>query len=198
MIQAYFLSVDELKAGSIINENVDDKAIVPVITKVQELRILEILGTAMYNELTTRLLADRDLSQPSNSDWLILLRDYIKPVMINYCVADATPEMAFKYMNNGVSAKSTSEAKAISFDDMLAMINRYWQDAEIYENRLINYLVAKAPTLFPLYYATGTDISYIYPKRNAFKSPIYLGRNDNKSGGMQVMVGGPLFPDSCP
>ena len=193
MAKALFLSETALKAATVLNENIDIKILKPIIKKVQELRILELMGTALYEDMMNKIDADPDLS--SSPTYKTLLDDYIQPCMIQYCVCDSTPELLFKFMNVGLNKKSTDNTQAVSYDEALKMIQRYQADAEIYQNRLINYLVAKAPTLFPLYFATGTDISYIYPKRTSFTSPIYLDEpRDRNKWNLDVMRGGPCFP----
>lgn len=193
MAKAQFLSETALKNATVLNENIDMKILTPIIWKVQELRILELLGTALYQDLMDKINADPDLS--GYTDYKTLLTDYIQPCMIQYCVCDSTPELAIKFMNVGINKKNTDNTSSVDYSDILRMIERYQADAEIYQNRLIRYLIAKANTLFPLYYAVGQDISYIYPKRDSFTSPIYLGDQDRGNvWGLDVMQGGPLFP----
>jgi len=195
MAKAIFLSEEVLKASSVLNENIDMKLLTPIIKKVQELRILELMGTALYNDMMDKIDADPTLA--SYPDYKTLLVDYIQPCMIQYCVCDSTPELLFKFMNVGLNKKSTANTQAVSYDEALKMIERYQADAEIYQSRLVKYLIAKAPTLFPLYYATGTDISYIYPKRSSYTSPIYLDGSQNRNTwGLQRMQGGPTFPNN--
>lgn len=193
MAEALFLTTTKLKSETTINENVDDKLLTPIIKKVQRLRILELLGTALYNDLMDKINADQDLS--GYTDYKTLLTDYIQPCMIQYVVCDATPELLFKFMNVGISKKNTDNASAVSYEEAQKFIERYMADAEIYQSRLIKYLLAKANTLFPLYYAVGTDISYIYPKRNSFTSPIFLDDREKNPWGLKTMQGGPCFPD---
>lgn len=193
MAKALFLSETALKNATVLNENIDVKVLSPIIWKVQELRILELLGTALYQDLMDKIASDSDLS--GYPDYKTLLTDYIQPCMIQYCVCDSTPELAIKFMNVGINKKNTDNTSAVDYSDILRMIERYQADAEIYQNRLIRYLIAKANTLFPLYYAVGQDLSYIYPKRDSFTSPIYLGDQDRGNiWGLDVMQGGPLFP----
>lgn len=195
-VTAIFISESQIKNATVINENVDDKLITPIIKKVMELRILPFLGTALYNDLQAEIIADPDLS--GNADYKTLLVDYIQPCMIQYIVCDSTPELLFKYMNVGLSKKNTANTQAASYDEALKMIERYQADAEIFADRLVRYLIGKASIgMYPLYYATGTDISYIYPVRSAFTSPIYLDDDNRNPWGLERMVGGPTFPDCC-
>jgi hypothetical protein len=196
MPKALFLSEQKLKDSSVINENVDPKVLSPIIAKIQELRMHEILGTALYNDLMDKIAVDADLV--SYPDYKTLVTDYIQPCMIQYCMADGTPEMLVKYMNNSVSKKNTANAQPISFDEAAQMMEKYKADAEMYQERLINYLIDFAVTLFPLYLFEGTGISYIYPKRITFTSSLFLENNDNKNridpGDIETMQGGPCFP----
>jgi hypothetical protein len=196
MIKALFISESQVKASSVINENVDASVITPIIRKVQELRIHPYLGTALYNDLQDKIIADPTLS--GEPEYKTLLTDYIQPCMLQYIICDATPEMLFKYMNLGVSKKSGSNTKSLEYDEALKMIERYMSDAEQYADKLVRYLIAKASSgALPLYYATGNDITYIYPKRNVYTSPIYLDEPNKNPWGLEKMQGGPTFPDDC-
>lgn len=199
MAKAIFLSETKLKESTVLNENIDVKVLSPIIWKVQELRILELLGTALYedmmNEINNNTTNGVTNTSTMKTGYGTLLTDYIQPCMIQYCVCDSTPELAIKFMNVGINKKNTDNTSSVDYSDILRMIERYQADAEIYQNRLIRYLIAKANTLFPLYYAVGQDLSYIYPKRDSFTSPIYLGDQDRGNiWGLDVMQGGPLFP----
>ena len=53
----YFISETQLKEGSIIDENVDMKALKPMILIAQDQRIQPIIGSGLYAQLKTQIQA---------------------------------------------------------------------------------------------------------------------------------------------
>lgn len=192
MVRAFFLSEDTLKSSSVINENVDVKVLHPIINDVQEERILPLLGTALYNDLMDKITADASLA--GYDAYKTLLTDYIQPCMIKYCLTDGSPELLYKFMNNAVSTKNTDNATAVDADALIRVMDMNRSKAEIYAVRLTRFLIAKATTDYPLYLATGSDCSYIYPKKAKINSSIYLGDDEENDWGLHHMQGGPCFP----
>ncbi len=70
-----FIGSQYIKDSSYIDENVDEKLLKSTIADTQDFRILNILGTALYNSL-------KDTSPTTwNASQLTLVNDYIKPAL---------------------------------------------------------------------------------------------------------------------
>ena len=55
MATVLFISEETLKQETIISENVDPKLLVPTIKEAQNIYLLPILGTSLYNQLVTQV-----------------------------------------------------------------------------------------------------------------------------------------------
>ena len=58
MANVLFISEATLKAETVISENVDPKILIPTIKEAQNIYILPLLGTNLYNDLVTNVSAN--------------------------------------------------------------------------------------------------------------------------------------------
>ena len=76
MSNVLFISETYLKDSSYIDENVDIKLIRNSILETQDMRILPILGTALYEQLKTQIQANTKTTLNNT-----LLDTYVKPAL---------------------------------------------------------------------------------------------------------------------
>lgn len=172
MSKAVFISEDYIKQNTNINDNVDVKLLKMAIIEAQELHLLEAIGTALYNDLNTKIIADPDLSGYPNE--LALMRLYVRPMLKYWVLYEATPVLLFKLTNKANSTSTSDNSNPIQYEDMKYSQNQYKAKAQVYTERLIKYLQANYTT-FPLYYNAGTSIDTIFPKNEGFTTDWYLG-----------------------
>jgi hypothetical protein len=173
MIISILLSESRLKELTIIDENVDPKILTPTIRDVQELYLLPILGTALYNDLQNEVVSDPDLS--GNLDYQNLLTNYIQIFMAKAVQYECYMELNIKTTNKGVQTKTGENLSSASLGDIVQLANRESSKMKIYQERLTSYLLQYAPTLYPLYLTPGSGIDTIYPHTTNNKGGIYLG-----------------------
>ena len=77
MAIAKFISETYIKENSIVNGNVDDKYIGSTIILCQKMYLIDILGTALYNEINNEIVAGTVSTDNAN-----LIRDYINDVLL--------------------------------------------------------------------------------------------------------------------
>lgn len=166
------LSVDVLKDRTAIHDNIDEKQIYPEIKMAQDMYILPILGTALFN----KIIDDIDTTGTTTGSYKTLLDDYILDTLM-YFVLSALPEaLSFQFWNKGVVRKQGDSTELPSMSELLDLSNRYKGKAEWYAERLTLYLKQTATSsVLPEYLSPGSQIDTIIPENSGFTMPIYLG-----------------------
>ncbi len=166
------LSVDILKDRTAIHGNIDDKLLYPEIKSAQDMYILPILGTALYNKIVT----DIDTTGTTTGDYKTLLDNYIIDALMNYVLASLPIALPYQFWNKGVVRKQGDSTELPSMSELIDISNFYKGKAEYYGERLTKYLKATATSsLLPEYLSPGETSDTITPANSAFTSPIYLG-----------------------
>ncbi len=169
---ARFISYETLRERSIINGNVDHHKINPIIDECQEMHILPILGTGLYNQVSAQISAG-NVSALNKT----LLNDYIQPCLIKYIESEATMYLNFNFTNANVSTKNTDESVPVSMADAEKMMYRLRNKAEWFGERITKYLREKSND-YPLYFNPGNGSDIIHPQKTNYTSGMYLGGDD--------------------
>jgi hypothetical protein len=168
MARVLFISETTLKEQTVINENVDNKVVTPLIVECQDLYILPLIGTGIFEELKTQITAGTVTADNTN-----LLDNYIVPCLCAYIKYEAPIELNYKFTNKNVSKKNSENSQAISPEEINDLMNRFKNKAEVYGQRLTNFLKANTET-YPLYLNPGTGCDIIKPASSAYSCGIYL------------------------
>jgi hypothetical protein len=172
MAKAIFLSEATLKQESILQDNVDMKIVTPTIIDVQSFYILPILGTALYNDFVTKIIA----GTLSNS-YKLLLDTYITPAMIWYVRYELPLNINYKYFNKAVGVQNADNMQPASIDELTMVMDRAKNKAEWYAERLTKYLYAN-DTTYPLFLnQPNSDLATIYAKQSNYTSGMLLDDN---------------------
>ena len=166
-MKAQFLSENYLKENSPINDNVDMKLLKTAIIDAQEIHILESLGTGLYNDLSAKVVAG-SLSSTEES----FIETYLRPALKNWSIVEGIPLLLFKLTNKTVATSDSDNSKPVEYADMRYMVNLYRTKAEVFTQRMKNYLIANS-TLFPTY---GSETAYdaISPSGTTYTTSWYL------------------------
>lgn len=165
-----FINVDSVKELSLIDENVDNKLLIPTLRMVQDIYLQPILGTPLYEDFKTKITADTTLN--SYPTYKALLQDYIKPVLIYYMCMRSIFALRYRLMNKGVLVKNSENSSAADSIELKVLKDEFRMTAESYAELLTKYLKENTST-FPLYddltetgmnakstnYTTGIDLS---------------------------------------
>jgi hypothetical protein len=152
--KALFISVAELKKKSIIDGNVDSDKILQFVEVAQDTHIQNYLGTDLYNKLQSEIVAGT-----LSGNYLSLLNDYIKPMLIWYSQATILPFLLFQVKNGGVYKHSSENSETINKDELDYIIQRTRDNAEFYTKRFLDYICANS-TLFPEYLTNSNGDMY--------------------------------------
>lgn len=168
MALVLFVSEDYLKSFSVINENVEMKQITPLIDKVQEQRILPVIGTGLYNELKTQI-AGSSLTSLNTT----LLDEYITKAVLWWTMYEAPIFFNYRFMNKGVMVKSSENSRPAGMDEINDLRGQFKSDAEFYTNRIVLYLIEHASS-YPLYENPGNGVDTVHPQNYSYSNGMNL------------------------
>lgn len=181
-LNTLLMSDEMIKERSSVHGNMDPKLIYPDIKIAQDMYILPVIGSALYNKLQAAINAN-DWTNLSN--YKNLLDQYILDALMNFTLAEM-PLSSFQFWNKGLLRKTGLDTETPSMSDMMDVANRYKTRGEYYANRLRLYLIQNS-TLFPEYLQPGNGIDTVNPDLKGFTMNIYLGPDhgycDNNPGG---------------
>jgi hypothetical protein len=168
-MKGLFISEAFIKENTPINDNVDDKLLKMAIIEAQELHLLEAIGTGLYNDLNAKIVS----GTIAGND-LILMVDYIRPMMKYWVMFEGTPMLLFKFTNKSNSTSTSDNSTPVQYEDMKYSVNQFKAKAQVYTDRLVRFIEANATT-FPLYYNPGNNLDTIYPNKEGYTTDWYLG-----------------------
>ena len=96
MANAFFISETYLKDNSPLNRNIDMDELYPFAKTAEEIYIQEAIGTALYDDLIAKIIAN---TLSANE---IELCKKIRSALVWWTVYDAIPFMATKIRNIGI------------------------------------------------------------------------------------------------
>ena len=174
---AYFLTPTQIKATAYIDENTDDKYLINAIRIAQDLYILPILGSGIYDEIKTQINAGTVTALNDT-----LLKDYIQHSLTFFTLYEAIEPLSMKFTNKSILKKTSENSQPISFEEMNQLKEKFKNIAEYYANRIVKYLIENEAS-YPLYYNPGSAVDTVHPKRNVFDSGWNLDRITREQGG---------------
>lgn len=171
-LNTLLLSDEMIKERSIVHGNTDPKLIYPDIKIAQDMYILPIIGTALYDLLQARINA---ANWTGYTNYKSLLDNYIIDALVNYTLMQLPMSVSYQFWNKGMIRKNGQDTELPSMSELMDISNRYKDRGEFYGNRLKMYLRQNGTLLFPEYFQPGTGVDTVYPDQNTFTMPIYLG-----------------------
>lgn len=164
------ISVQMLKDRTAVHDNIDEKLVFPEIKAAQDMYILPLCGSALFN----KLLADIN-ANTLTGNYKVLVDDYIIDTLANYVISELPLGLTYQFWNKGVAQKTTDNSVAPSMSDLFSVAAKYKRRAEEYAQRMRLFLRQNAPTMFPEYINPGSGVDTVIPERQGFSNPIYLG-----------------------
>lgn len=130
------ISLKTLKDEYLIDDNLDDKYIIPVITKGQLFIVKPLLGNLKYDKLINDIY-----NNTTSSDDEILIKDYIQPVIAYYCLSEVVYSTAYKIKNNPDYQNNPSASER--FNELIRVSKHYLNDSNHFEQILRDYISSK-------------------------------------------------------
>lgn len=170
MEQILLISEKTLKENGVINNNVDNMYIFPAIQYAQDAGLQPIIGTKLYNRLMN-MVADGSIT--GETDYKLLLDDYVTPYLLNKVTAEIQIPLSYKFRNQGVVQSTGENTYTPSLRDIQFVVQNYENKANFYSNRLSDYLRANS-SKYPEYYSTDSCAD-MKANKDAYKTGIFLG-----------------------
>lgn len=175
MANVLFVTEDYLKQYSPINGNVDMELMTPYLLSIEDMQIQPIIGTGLFEELKTQVVANTVTALN------VTLLDLIRKCMVWYFMAEAPLALTFRYMDKGVMKKSSENSEPISTEDINYLMDINKNKAEWYAERIRLYLCENS-TSYPLFSNAGNGADTIHPNRTNYSSGMNLDRIDIPKG----------------
>lgn len=158
------ISVTDVKQTSYVDENVDDTIIRNVIWNAQQLHIIPLLGTGLYDDIEDAVLNNN----PTTDETTLLNK--IRPVLIWYTLYDGVIPFAIKIRNKGIMKSNSDNSQSVDDRDLKWLMDHFKDIAEEYAERCKNYLVENAATKFTKYNNAGSGADIIHPEKNQYST----------------------------
>jgi hypothetical protein len=160
MADALFITRKDLVKFSSLNGNVDTDKFLQYIKIAQDIHIQNYLGTDLYNKIQADIIATT-----LAGDYLTLVNDYIKPMLIHWALVEYLPFAAYTIANKGVYKHNSENAENVSKEEIDFLIEKERTTAQYYTERFIDYMSFNASSKFPEYYTNNNED--IYPDKDA-------------------------------
>ena len=141
------ISIKTLKDSYLIDDNLSDKYILPVIKKGQDFIIRPLLGEKLYSQIIEEI-ENNNLTEDSED-----ILNKIEPILAYYVMSEVVYSTAYKLKNEGLENNDSSNR----FDELVRISKKYLLDSQHYESLLKDFI--KVPC----------------DKKNIYKSGLYLG-----------------------
>ena len=169
MAYALFIRPDDTMLTAYVEENYDNDQLRALIYDVQQMKILPLLGSGLYNEIDTQITANT-LTSLNNT-----LLDKIRPALRMYILSMGMEVFNYKIRNKGVQTFSSENAQPVGLTELDRLIRKYDDMAQVYAQRVSDYLRENA-TSYPLYDNPGTGFDTIHPDGVRYQVSFYLGQ----------------------
>ena len=161
MATTLFINRTDLIRNSIMDGNVDTDKFIQFIKIAQEIDVQQIMGTKMYDGLTTAI---PNIDLPANARWKTVLDDYIAPMLIWYAQSNYMPFAAYQIKNGGVFKHTSENAQSVDKNEIDFLVEKARTNAEWYSRRFIDFMSFNQST-YPEY--TNNVNDDIYPSYEA-------------------------------
>lgn len=159
MATALLVTTDDLKNNTIIDGNVDTAKFIQFMRIAQEVHIQNYLGTSLYRAIQTKIINNN-----LTGDYLDLVNNYLKDMVIYFAMVDYVPFSAFQISNGGVFKHRSENSDTATKEEIDALTEKYRQFAQFFTRRFLDYICDNS-NLFPEY--NSSTQSDMYPSTDA-------------------------------
>jgi hypothetical protein len=178
-----FISSTRLKKDTVLGGSVDDNLIMPYILLAQDMNILPVLGTDLYDKLKS------DIQGGSlTGAYKTLVETYIQPALVQFSFSTLAPYLRLRFSNNSVVVMgATEQSSSASYDDIKPLMDTATDAAEFYRQRLIDYLKNNSSSFSEYTSNSGADLD---PTTRNYYAGINLDVNVPRSNRLKSFLQG--------
>ena len=164
------ISATRLKKDTAIGGSVDDNLIMPYILLAQDMHILPILGTDLYEKIKS------DIQGGSlTGAYKTLVETYLQPALVQFSFTQLIPYLRLRFVNNAVVVMgATDQSSSATYEDLEPVMNTATDAAEFYRQRAIDYLKNNTSSFAEYSTNSGADLD---PTTNNYFAGINLDTN---------------------
>lgn len=160
MAESLLITRNDLVKFTSLNANVDTDKFIQYIKIAQDLHIQNYTGSDLLNKIKT------DISNDTlTGDYLSLVTDYLKPMIIHWAMVEYLPFAAYTIANKGIFKHSSENASNANKDEIDFLIEKERNIAQFYTERFVEYMSFNASAKFPEYYTNNNED--MYPDKDA-------------------------------
>jgi hypothetical protein len=155
MANALFITLKELKQFTALNGNIDNDRLEQFLKIAQDTHIYNFLGSKLFKKINDDIVAGT-----LAGNYVTLLNDYIKPMVIHWAMVEIMPFVAYQIGNKGVFKHNSENSTTVEKGEVDFLIEKERQIAQNYTQKFIDYMLVNYG-LYPEYY--NATIGEQYP-----------------------------------
>ena len=159
MAQALLISRKAIVKFTAMNGNVDTDKFIQFIKIAQDIHIQNYLGSKLLDKIEADIIADT-----LTGDYLSLVTDHIKPMLIHWAMVEYLPFAAYTISNKGVYKGSSENAENVNKNEIDFLIEKERNLAQYYTDRFIDYMSYNSASFTEYNSNTNDDV---YPDKDA-------------------------------
>lgn len=143
MSEILLINRDDIMRMTSIRGTVDIDKLLPHIKTSQDFHLQPRIGTALLNKCK-ELVGAGTLSSAGNEHYKTLVEDYIAPTLVNLCMVEVLPFLAYEIANGGIYKHTPENTTPIERDELEALVARFKDRSVFYGARMDEYLIANS------------------------------------------------------
>ena len=159
MAQALLISRKDIVKFTAMNGNVDTDKFIQFVKIAQDIHIQNYLGTDLLEKIESDII-----SSSLSGDYLNLVTDYVKPMLIHWAMVEYLPFSAYTLANKGVYKHTSENATNVDKEEIDFLIEKERNLAQYYTDRFISYMSFNIDS-FPEYNTNSNED--VYPDKDA-------------------------------
>jgi len=160
MATALFITRNDIIKNTPLMGAIDADALLPFVAISQIKYMKNLLGTVLYDYIDAQIIAGT--YDALNVYYQDLMTDHIKPCLIWHACGEYIPFSSIQFKSNGAVKQQSEQGTAPSKSELDYLLAKANENANYYDLRLQNYLIAYSNNI-PQYLQSVGNQTQIYP-----------------------------------
>ena len=135
-MKVLFASTQDVKRYSALQGSIDADNFITHIEIAQKKHVEPVLGTDLFERIETEVNAGSISTDIDN-----LIKEYIKPITINYTLVEYLRIAPYEFTNKGIMKPTSENSSQAGTQEVESLIQHYRNTAETYVERFQNFMV---------------------------------------------------------